>query len=81
MDVLAHYRLSLGLPGLSINWGPWGDAGMAASLSSRYPSSLGCPGTEYYCSRARIAGARASAGTGLGTGWCSTVRFVRVCSN
>jgi len=24
------------LPGLSINWGPWGDAGMAASLSSRY---------------------------------------------
>jgi len=36
MDVLAHYRLSLGLPGLSINWGPWGDAGMAASLSSRY---------------------------------------------
>jgi NAD(P)-dependent dehydrogenase (short-subunit alcohol dehydrogenase family)/acyl carrier protein len=35
MDVLAHYRRSLGLPGLSINWGPWGDAGMAANLSNR----------------------------------------------
>jgi len=40
MDVLAHYRRALGLPGLSINWGPWGDAGMAASLSSRTQARL-----------------------------------------
>jgi thioester reductase-like protein len=44
MDVLAHYRRSLGLPGLSINWGPWGDAGMAASLSSRYQARLAAQG-------------------------------------
>jgi acyl carrier protein len=31
MDALAHYRRQLGLPGLSINWGPWAEAGMAAS--------------------------------------------------
>ncbi len=30
LDGLAHYRRSLGLPGLSINWGPWADIGMAA---------------------------------------------------
>jgi acyl transferase domain-containing protein/acyl carrier protein len=30
MEALAHYRRARGLPGLSINWGPWADAGMAA---------------------------------------------------
>lgn len=28
LDGLAHYRRALGLPGLSINWGPWGEVGM-----------------------------------------------------
>ncbi len=35
LDALAHYRQSQGLPGLSINWGPWADAGMAAGLGKR----------------------------------------------
>ena len=30
MDALVHYRRVLGLPGQSINWGPWAEAGMAA---------------------------------------------------
>jgi myxalamid-type polyketide synthase MxaB len=30
MDGLAHYRAAQGLPALSINWGPWGEGGMAA---------------------------------------------------
>ncbi|NER48931.1 MAG: type I polyketide synthase, partial [Symploca sp. SIO1A3] len=34
MDAIAHYRRGMGLPGLSINWGAWASAGMAASLDS-----------------------------------------------
>ncbi|NEO98263.1 MAG: SDR family NAD(P)-dependent oxidoreductase [Symploca sp. SIO2E9] len=35
LDALAHYRRSQSLPSLSINWGPWGEVGMAATLTSR----------------------------------------------
>lgn len=33
MDFLAHYRHTLGLPALSINWGPWSETGMAAQTN------------------------------------------------
>ncbi len=35
LDGFAQYRRSLGLPGLSLNWGPWADAGMVAQLDDR----------------------------------------------
>ena len=31
LDALAHYRRSRGLPGQTINWGPWSSIGAAAS--------------------------------------------------
>ncbi len=31
MDALIHHRRSAGLSGLSINWGPWAEAGMVAN--------------------------------------------------
>ncbi|WP_026736723.1 type I polyketide synthase [Fischerella sp. PCC 9605] len=46
MDALAHHRRALGLPGLSINWGPWSDAGMAASLTSRDQARFTAQGVE-----------------------------------
>ena len=33
LDSLAHARRASGLPGTSINWGPWGELGMAAGLT------------------------------------------------
>jgi myxalamid-type polyketide synthase MxaB len=35
VDALAHARRARGLPGISINWGPWAEVGMAANLTER----------------------------------------------
>lgn len=34
LDAIAHYRRAEGLPGSSINWGPWADLGMVRSVTS-----------------------------------------------
>ncbi|MEM9271361.1 MAG: type I polyketide synthase [Cyanobacteria bacterium P01_F01_bin.143] len=40
MDALAHYRQAQGLPALTINWGVWGETGMAAQLDQSYQERL-----------------------------------------
>lgn len=35
LDALAHHRNHMGQPAMSINWGPWGEIGMAAALGER----------------------------------------------
>ena len=40
MDALAHHRRGMGLSGLSINWGPWAEAGMTANLDSRHQDRI-----------------------------------------
>jgi NAD(P)-dependent dehydrogenase (short-subunit alcohol dehydrogenase family) len=35
LDSLVHYRNSIGLPGTTINWGQWGQVGVAANLVNK----------------------------------------------
>ncbi|MBN1991919.1 MAG: SDR family NAD(P)-dependent oxidoreductase [Anaerolineae bacterium] len=44
MDALMHHRRRLGLPGLSINWGPWANVGMLADLSAHNQARLTAQG-------------------------------------
>jgi len=44
LDALAAGRRARGLPGLSVNWGPWADAGMAAALGRPFRDRLAAQG-------------------------------------
>jgi acyl transferase domain-containing protein/acyl carrier protein len=41
IDMLAHYRRANGLPGLSINFGPWSGGGMATPKAQKWLSQVG----------------------------------------
>ncbi|MEH2162866.1 MAG: type I polyketide synthase [Nostoc sp.] len=51
LDSLAHHRQVLGLPGLSINWGPWSTVGMARVVGERRFAQLMAQGVEPFSAR------------------------------
>jgi hypothetical protein len=46
LDAFAHWRRAQGLPALSIDWGPWGEIGMAANLSQQHRIRLTTQGFQ-----------------------------------
>nr|MDJ0515257.1 SDR family NAD(P)-dependent oxidoreductase [Trichodesmium sp. MO_231.B1] len=46
MDAVAQYRQNLGLPGLSINWGPWANIGLAARMGAQQQSRIESQGLQ-----------------------------------
>ncbi|NEO77837.1 type I polyketide synthase [Moorena sp. SIO4G3] len=47
MDALAYHRQSIGLPGLTINWGAWEKRGMAVRLGNKHQSRLQTAGMSF----------------------------------
>jgi myxalamid-type polyketide synthase MxaB len=47
MDVLMQWRHAAGLPGLSVNWGPWAEIGMAAGLTQRQIDGIEARGLKF----------------------------------
>lgn len=47
LDALAHWRAAQGLPGTSIDWGPWDEIGMAAGMSDRRRDSYTQQGMRF----------------------------------
>ncbi|MGK7908958.1 MAG: SDR family NAD(P)-dependent oxidoreductase [Synechococcus sp.] len=41
LDTLAHHRHCLGLPALSVNWGPWAEGGMAVDEFQEWLARMG----------------------------------------
>jgi len=46
LDVLAHYRQRLGLPALTVNWGPWSGGGMTSEESQTWLTRMGVEGLQ-----------------------------------
>jgi NADPH:quinone reductase-like Zn-dependent oxidoreductase/acyl carrier protein len=46
LDAFAHQRRAAGLPAISINWGAWSGAGMAASLAAQQQERLASRGID-----------------------------------
>ena len=46
LDAMAHRRRADGLPATSINWGAWGEVGMAASLAAGHQGQMAGRGVE-----------------------------------
>jgi acyl transferase domain-containing protein/acyl carrier protein len=60
LDALALYRQGLGLPGLSVNWGPWSGGGMATGEAQDYLRRMGIvplPPAEAFDALDRLAAA------------------------
>lgn len=47
LDALAHHRHASGLPGTTVNWGPWAEVGMAARVEEKLQERLGRIGFEH----------------------------------
>ena len=77
MDAMAHNLRAEGRPALSIQWGPWGDHGLAAALSDENRKRLAARGMEFMGARACLAAMDALAGTDLAQAAVAPVHWER----
>jgi NAD(P)-dependent dehydrogenase (short-subunit alcohol dehydrogenase family)/acyl carrier protein len=65
MDAMAHNLRAQGRPALSIQWGPWGEDGLAAALSDQNRKRLAARGMDFMDTHACLAAMDVLTASGL----------------
>jgi len=73
MDGIARHRRALGKPALTLQWGAWGEVGMAANLDAKSKQRMAAGPMPGFTNKEGIRGMEALISTGIAYGACHTV--------
>ena len=65
LDAVMRHRVALGKPGFAIQWGAWGEAGMAAAMDPRMKQAMAMSHMPFFSNQEGFAGMYAGINSGV----------------